>query len=51
MLPKGIEYVAFAFVVVHLCKPVCCYCDEHENGYVCEVGVCPSLDKVVKVNE
>ena len=64
MLPKGIEYVAIAFVLLIFAlgvmvgyfvfdhsKPVCYYCDEHENGYVCEIGVCPSLDKVVKVNE
>ena len=64
MLPKGIEYVAIAFVVLIFVlgilvgyfvfdhsKPVCYYCDEHENGYVCEIGVCPSLDKVVKVSE
>lgn len=64
MLPKGIEYAAIAFIMFVFAlgllvgyivfsdnKPVCYYCDKQQNEYVCEIGVCPSFDKVVKVNQ
>ena len=64
MLPKGIEYAAIAFLILIFAlgvmvgyfvfdntTPVCYYCDKQQNEYVCEIGVCPSLDKVVKVYE